>query len=684
MLVVRAIPLLLLGGSLYHAEGHGYVAHPPLRGGTAGTERNGYCPQCGNGAAVCGDGGQWPSGSDYLNYGAEMLTHLQAGSIHEFSVHITAHHKGHFEFAICDQHVSGDLVDPQACFDARKLHRADPPADCVPNDARGDCQPIQVEYPERWYLPPSAGTHTMRFKIPSDLSCTSCTLQWRWWTANSCIPAPNYGCFFDLMAAQGWDVSSWCGLDCGECGDYEPGHYTRGEEFRNCADVAVSGGDQVVTTTTVATNTPTPTATAGTTPAPSGSCTWNRDCEVNEWCNDPVYEEWCPQQGQNCPSPQCTLDGGRVSTTTPSATVTTSPAPTATSSPAPTPTGTAATTSVASGTCVWNRDCDVNAWCNDPVYENWCPQQGQSCPSPQCVLSGTTLPPSSASTTLSEATTTLGGSSTTVGHTTTTTTVTTVTTQSTVPNGEECVSQALLQCINDASSYWPKCDPSQTKNNEGPAGYEFGHYCTQEWADAVNEVLRDPLVGKCGNSSATQTLLAQIAYETGYFSTLYQPIDGGAGLIHMIPQNWPINVGHMDALWPGMDYSTKLSSLQEKFFQTPAYGWRSVAAWYLETNHVIPGCEGKNLFELDMDAQTRCILGRVVDRSESYNIVGNCMATVTTSTAQTTTASSQAPACVPIGDCETLGFCDQALFESYCEQAGAQGGACPAPFCQHL
>ncbi|KAL9139691.1 ESV-like Lytic polysaccharide mono-oxygenase [Amphidinium carterae] len=625
MRAIGVVAVIFLAGRFYGTAGHGYVAMPPLRGGVAGNDDNGYCPQCGNGASACGDGGQWPPGSDFLNYGAETLTNLQAGSIHEFSVHITAHHMGHFEFAICDQHVSGDLADPQACFDARKLHRADPPADCVPNDARGDCQPIQVDYPERWYLPPSAGTHAMRFKIPSDLSCESCTLQWRWWTANSCLPAPNYGCFFNLMAAQGWNVSQWCGNNCGECGDYEPGHYTCGEEFRNCADVSVNGGEPVPTTTagaTTATNSATPTsspATTATTSPSTGSCVWNRDCGASEWCNDPVYEAWCPQQGQNCPSPQCVLGDTtppattQAPSTTEATTTTTTQAPSTTEATTPA-TGTATsseapTASKAPGVCVWNRDCGASAWCNDPVYETWCPQQGQNCPSPQCVLGDTTMPPA---TTSSRSTTFLG----------------TTTTTTTVAGGQECVSQAVLQCINDASSYWPKCSPSQSKEIEGPTGYEFGLYCTQEWADAVNAVLRDPLVGKCGNSSATQTMLAQIAYETGYFSTLFQPIDGGAGLIHMIPQNWPINVGHMDDLWPGVDYSASLASMQEKFFQTPAYGWKSVAAWYLRTNHVIPGCEGKNLFELDMDAQTRCILGRVVDRSEAYNIVGNCMATV--------------------------------------------------------
>mmetsp|Transcript_4057 Transcript_4057/g.8688 ORF Transcript_4057/g.8688 Transcript_4057/m.8688 type:complete len:621 (-) Transcript_4057:645-2507(-) len=610
-----AFASLVVCGLLEAAEGHGYVVMPPLRGGTSGNDDNGYCPHCGNGAGVCGDGGQWPDAADFLNYGAQAVTNLQAG-IQEFEVYITAHHRGHFEFAICDQHVSGDLADPQACFDAGKLRRADRPGDCVPNDARGDCQPIQADYPERWYLPPGAGTHRMRFKIPADLSCTSCTLQWRWWTANSCIPAPNYGCFFQLLVAEGWDVSAWCGEYCGTCGAYEPGHYMCGEQFRNCADVAVLGGV------------------------------------------------------------------GGPSPTQPAATVTASAV-------------TAAPQPVANGTCVWNRDCATSAWCNDPVYEAWCPlhPDWEACPSPQCFRTGSTTEVATTTSTTtpcnveqtSTTTTPCSGSSTFLGRPVTTTTSTAATSRA--PDDEECVSQALLQCINDASGYWPRCSPTQRKNNVGPAGYEYGDYCTPEWASALNSVLRDPQVGKCGNVTATHNILAQIAYETGYFSTLYQPIDGGAGLIHMLPQNWPINVGHMDALWPGNDYLSKLDALQEKFFQTPEYGWRSVAAWFLSTNHVIPGCAGKNLFELDMDAQTRCILGWVVDRSEAYNIVGNCLATVSTSpsaggSTPAVTSSTPAPAsCEPIGDCDRLGFCNQLAYARYCARS-ARSGTCPAPFCR--
>merc|ERR1712194_645681 len=52
-----------------------------------------------------------------------------------------------------------------------------------------------------------------------------------------------------------------------------------------------------------------------------------------------------------------------------------------------------------------------------------------------------------------------------------------------------CVKHEVLTCINDYSSYWPKCDPSQSKTNSGPSGYEFGHYCTEAWTEALNEML---------------------------------------------------------------------------------------------------------------------------------------------------------------------------------------------------
>ena len=64
----------------------------------------------------------------------------------------------------------------------------------------------------------------------------------------------------------------------------------------------------------------------------------------------------------------------------------------------------------------------------------------------------------------------------------------------------------------------------------------------------------------------------KVGFETAYFSTVYQPADGGAGMIHMIPNNWPLNAEDMEEIWPGTDYKDLAASMGKDFFQTPEYG----------------------------------------------------------------------------------------------------------------
>lgn len=249
-------------GVLPSSLAHGFIEFPPLRGGIAGRVETAYCPQCGNGAGLCGDGGQWAAGSDLLNFAVGPVTTLTAGESAEFKVKITAHHMGFFEFRICDQHLDGSVVNPEACLNQRRLVRAAPASTCVVNDVRGDCQPVDTVHPERWYLPPGTGTHTMKYEIPADLRCSSCTLQWQWWTANSCSPGEGTGCYWADFAAQGWDQGAWCGAYCGGCSSLLEANSSSsasltgcGEEFRNCADIAVQGaGETTAATTVVATS----------------------------------------------------------------------------------------------------------------------------------------------------------------------------------------------------------------------------------------------------------------------------------------------------------------------------------------------------------------------------------------------------------------------------------------------
>eukprot|EP00435_Cladocopium_sp_Y103_P055262 s1163_g18.t1 len=494
--VMTSLAVVVAVAFLGRAAGHGWMTMPPARNAVAG-DKNGYCPHCGNGNGICGDGGQWPSGSNYVNAGVtpsgpEMT--LTAGSIHEVEIKITAHHKGHFEFSICDKEITSSLSNAQSCLDEHILLRASAQelgiTDCQPNDRRPGCQPMDPNHPERFYLPPSgfspdgSDTHKISVKIPAGLQCQHCTLQWRWWSANSCIPGTDYGCYADVLFNNGYNPSDWfnaiaCpGGGCTRCGC--------GEEFRNCADVKVVAGSGTTATTTA----------------------------------------------------------GTATTTTTTTTVMTST------------TGT--TTSRSGGS-----------------------------------------PPT-------------------------------------------CVSQETLICINSKSTYWPKCVESQAKNTVGPSGYEFGHYCTQAWTDSLNEMLSHPAIDKCSDYHAIHKLLAQVAYETGYYSTVYQPRDGGAGLIHMIPNNWPYNGRDMDILFGNQNYKTLVNTMGQTFFQTAQYGWRSVAAWFKLTNSVIPGC-GDDLFNKTFEEQTKCILGYTNDRSEAYDLVGSCLGSASTEAPTTTAPTTGAP-----------------------------------------
>merc|ERR1712137_795621 len=91
----------------------------------------------------------------------------------------------------------------------------------------------------------------------------------------------------------------------------------------------------------------------------------------------------------------------------------------------------------------------------------------------------------------------------------------------------------------------------------------------------------------------------------------------------MIPDNWVTNAKDMDSLFGNKGYADAAASMGKNFFQSSQYGWLSVAAWYKSTNRVVGGC-GLDLFDQSYDTQTRCILGRVVDRSESYNVASSC------------------------------------------------------------
>jgi hypothetical protein len=213
------------------------------------------------------------------------------------------------------------------------------------------------------------------------------------------------------------------------------------------------------------------------------------------------------------------------------------------------------------------------------------------------------------------------------------------------PGGADCVTHAEMIAINKQSGYWPECDPSQaTKGSVDRSSYVFtGKTCSAPWAKGLNVMLRT--LKLCGADASSceirHRFLAQVAAETGYLSTLGQPLDNGKGLIHMIPANWQINVDDMDSLYPGegiKSYFATLTDTQKaEFFTDPRFAWKSAGAWMKLTNRVIGTC-GKDLFQQPFAEMGRCIFSKPVDRSEAYGLVGKALKACSSSTGSTSEA----------------------------------------------
>jgi hypothetical protein len=163
--------------------------------------------------------------------------------------------------------------------------------------------------------------------------------------------------------------------------------------------------------------------------------------------------------------------------------------------------------------------------------------------------------------------------------------------------------------------------------------YDYGYYCEQSWVDSLNEMLSNPVVNMCANRTAITQLLAQVAWETGNYTYLNSPYDGGTGLIHILPAYWAANAADMDVLWPGNNYAGTMLQMGKNFFQSPVFAWRSVAAWFKLTNRVVPGC-GFDLFTQTFDTQSRCIAGFPSDRKALLSVSTSCMASVMNTTVQ--------------------------------------------------
>jgi len=351
---------LLLGVDWFvQVDAHGKLTVPVSRNVIDG---NGGCAHCLNGAGPCGS-------SKFLDYYAGPQATWQAGSVVPITITVTAHHRGHYEIRVCDRQLNSSVSNPDDCLNKWVLERATPEeagiTDCQPGDSRPACVPLDPRHPERFYLPPSteiSGTHTYYVKVPSDLQCDVCTIQWHWWSANSCIPASDYGCYRDVLQSNGYWAGSkaaWWTVGPGAC----PGgcgsrlHCGCGEQFWNCADITVQGSSGRIPTTkptptpTLALATPAPTSVSQPEPEPEPETEPSPAPGLRCLPTNYAYSLYCENEASAglCPEPWCE----RMSET-----------------PTPLPTDLPAARCLPLGEC--------EGWCDQSAYEAWCEAQGQA------------------------------------------------------------------------------------------------------------------------------------------------------------------------------------------------------------------------------------------------------------------------------------------------------------------
>lgn len=174
----------------------------------------------------------------------------------DFVAEIDTNHNGYFEFHLCDldkcqkSDIHRKCFRKGACYKLLRVPHPHCEDTSIPTEY--ECGPIDKNYPSRWYLPcrntGHVGVHivggesgTMRYKLPENVTCKHCIVQWYWATANSCNPPGVENYFINYKYPFGKECESDAGGKGAhapwlqECdGDRLP------EEFWSCADVQIT------------------------------------------------------------------------------------------------------------------------------------------------------------------------------------------------------------------------------------------------------------------------------------------------------------------------------------------------------------------------------------------------------------------------------------------------------------
>jgi len=243
-LAISSICLLFLQFLPDPISGHGYMYSPRSRNWVAhedgadswsitdGIARE-YCYHCLNAKTeneVCGTTStnnydEWLdiSGNSIPWDSQETYTEGEIISIGSF---LSTNHKGHQDVFIC-----ADYENPtQECFEEH-------PLEFIEDLTRG--APKDPNYPYRGMYAPDVQDFVMKFRLPMGVTGDRVMMQWRYVTANSCVP-PGY-------LQYPFPEPDWLGGDTSTCSyPLDPtGARCTGcpEQFWNCAEITILPGN---------------------------------------------------------------------------------------------------------------------------------------------------------------------------------------------------------------------------------------------------------------------------------------------------------------------------------------------------------------------------------------------------------------------------------------------------------
>lgn len=288
-------------------NGHGYMESPRSRNWRASVEEDGsnmvglagipkaeYCYHCLNTKAaddVCGVG-QTGKYDDWVDTNGNPMPWKSEGVFQEgqeitVKSVLTTNHAGHMDLFLCPD---GD-DSTQECFEKN-------PATFVKDNLYGG--PQDGNYPSRGYFANDQYRFEFVYRLPAGVVGDKVMMQWRYVTANSCIPKgyldPSLG-----LADLGWLRSPGM-VECADPLDPTGARNTGDpEQFWNCAELTIMPSDTPITNAPTQANNPTPVPTptvpvpSPTTPSPTpGSpgtyyCNW-QNCDGviqgGPWCNE--------------------------------------------------------------------------------------------------------------------------------------------------------------------------------------------------------------------------------------------------------------------------------------------------------------------------------------------------------------------------------------------------------------